>query len=88
MPIIYCNIQPFVAEQSIYVINDSGQQVLAGKTPLEHLHQVIPEICYNKDCYTVKLICSVEPIAQEMSQNIQKEEVKTYSANKIKIEVD
>lgn len=87
MSMIYCNIQPFVAEQSIYIIKEDGRQVLAGKTPLEHLYQVIPEICYEKDCYEVKLACSVGPIAQETSENLLKEEVKKYSANKIKVEV-
>lgn len=87
MPIIYCNIQPFIAEQSVYVINDDGQQVLVGKTPLDYLHRVVPEICYSKDCYNVRLTCSVGPIAQEISKNIQKEEIKAYSINKIHIEV-
>jgi len=90
MPLIYCNINIFDYDQSIYVLDsdNGGASHLIARVPFQHLGTAMPELCYTNNIYTVRLNCSIPGMAQQAADAIYAGAAKKYGNNhKIDIEV-
>lgn len=88
MPIIYCNINIFDYDQSVYMIEDNKSKLLA-KVPMEDLGRAIPDICYDKDIYSVHIFCRIPGMAEQAAEAIYTREAEKYNViHKIDVEVN
>ena len=87
MRVMYCNINIFDYDQSIYMLDGDNSHLIA-RVPFQHLGKTMPELCYSNNIYTVKLNCSVPGMAQQAADAIYTEAAKKYGSNhQIDIEV-
>jgi hypothetical protein len=87
MPVIYCNINIFDYDQSIYVLDDKGSHLIA-KVPFTGLGKAMPHLCYDKNVFDVKLSCNVPGMAKQAAESIYAQANKEYGVqHKIDIEV-
>lgn len=88
MPVIYCSINIFDYEQSIYMLDGDHSRLLA-RAPASELGKVIPDICYEKDIYNVHLACNIPGMAEQAAEAIYTYEGKKYNIiHKIDVEVN
>ena len=86
MPIIYCRINLFDADQTIYLIEEENQKELA-KTQLEYLDGTLAALCHEKEVYSVHLF-GLDDFVIDIANKINKTEELMFSQNKIKVEVN
>lgn len=87
MPLIYCNINIFDYDQSVYVVDGEHTHLIA-KVPFQELGKTMPELCNDKGIYDIHLSCSVPGMAKQAAEAIYAEASKKYGfANKLDIEV-
>lgn len=87
MPIIYCNINIFDYDQSIYAVEGEHTYLIA-KVPFQELGKTMPELCYSKNIYSVHLNCTVPGMAKQAAEAIYEEANKKYGLNhQIDVEV-
>ena len=87
MRVMYCNINIFDYDQSIYVLDGDDSHLIA-RVPFQHLGRTVPELCYTNGVYTIKLNCTVPGMAKQAAESIYSEAAKKYGNNhKIDIEV-
>jgi len=87
MQVIYCNINIFDYDQSIYLITGGDSRLIA-KVPFTELGKTMPELCNDKSTYKVHLLCNIPGMAEQAADAIYAEEVKRYGKSKIDIEVN
>lgn len=87
MPVIYCSINIFDYDQSIYMLDGDKSRLLA-RAPVSDLGKAIPDICYDKGIYSVRLSCNIPGMAQQAAEAIYTYEGKQYNIiHKIDVEV-
>ena len=87
MQVIYCNINIFDYDQSIYVVENQDSKLIA-KVPFIGFGKAIPSLCDEKNIYNVRLFCNVAGMAEQAADAIVEEEIKKYGKTKIDIEVN
>ena len=87
MPVIYCPINLFDADQKIYLVSDDGKQKEIAKTPLDYLDGTLVALCYEKQVYDIHLI-GVRDFILDVVEDIQKTENLMFSQKRIKVEVN
>lgn len=86
MPVIYCAINLFDADQVIYLIEENNQKEIA-KTPLDYLDGTLAALCHDKEIYNVHLF-GLEDFVIDIANKINKTEELMFSQNRIKVEVN
>lgn len=86
MPLIYCTINLFDADQVIYMIQNNQEKEIA-KVPLDFLDKSLAGLCYSKNIYNIHLF-GIDAFVNEIAEKINKYEELKYSNNKIKVEVN
>lgn len=88
MQVIYCNINIFDYDQSVYLVEGNKSRLLA-KVPMDALGMAIPDICYDKNVYNVHIFCRVPGMAEQAAEAIYAREAEKYSViHKIDVEVN
>ena len=73
-------------EQEVYQVSEDKHFLIA-KAPLNQLHKVLPQLCYDKHIYSLRLF-GYAAVAQELKEKIVNEEHLRYSDSRIEIEVN
>lgn len=88
MQVIYCYLNMFDYEQSIYLNKDKNENPhLLAKVPLIDVGKVIPDLCNSHETYDVMLSCPVPGMAQQCKDKIEQEEFKRYNTTKINVTI-
>ncbi len=88
MPVIYCKINLFDADQVVYLIDtDKGTEKELAKAPLDYLDGTLATLCHDKNVYNVHLF-GLEDFVADIARKINKTEELMFSQNKIKVEVN
>lgn len=87
MPVMYCHINIFDYDQSIYILEGTDSRLIA-KVPFQNLGKTMPGLCYDKGIYEIHLSCDVPGMAKQAAESIYAAAAKEYGNNhKIDIEV-
>ncbi len=86
MSAIVCIINLFDMEQEIYQVSEDKHFLIA-KAPLNQLHKVLPQLCYDKNIYCLRLF-GYKEVAQDLKNKVINEENSKYSSHRIDIEVN
>lgn len=84
---IFCQINLFDLNQTIYQIKSENDIKVIAKIPTEQVAIFIYNYCYNNNIYRVKFKGDIDYINEVIKAPIQQKEIETYSNNKIEIEV-
>jgi hypothetical protein len=87
MQVIYCNINIFDYEQQVYLVREGDSKLIA-KIPFVELGKAMPELCNQKEIYTVHLFCNVPGMAEQAADAIVEQEIKKYGKSKIEVKVN
>lgn len=88
MSVIYCNINIFDYDQSIYILDENNKPHLIARVPFTNLGGSVPHLCYDKGVFDVKLSCNIPGMAQQAAESIYTQAAKQYGNNhKIDVEV-
>ena len=87
MQVIYCNINIFDYDQSIYLVDENDSRLIA-KIPFTNLGRSLIDICENKGVYNVHLFCNVKGMAEQAAEAITDQEIKQYGKAKIEVQVN
>ena len=86
MQVIYCRINLFDADQTIYLIKDGEEKEIA-KAPLEYLDGTLAALCHDKQVFDVHLF-GLQDFVTDIAKKISKTEDLMFSQNRIKVEVN
>ena len=86
MPVIYCSINLFDADQKVFIIENGVEKEIA-KAPLDYLDGALVSLCHDKDVYNIHLF-GLESFVNDIATGISKTENAMFSQNKIKVEVN
>ena len=86
MQVVYCRINLFDVDQTIYLIKNGEEKEIA-KAPLEHLDSTLAALCHEKQVFNVHLF-GLQDFVIDVAKNINKTEGLMFSQNKIKVEVN
>lgn len=86
MSLIICNMNIFINEQTVYVVNQNGEREQY-KFPLETLKEGLLSLCYSHDIYNIHFYGVYNFITKYANDIIELEKYK-YSKNKIQVEVN
>ena len=86
MPVIYCKINMFDAEQKIYIVDD-GQPQEVTSVDLKHLDGTIAALCYERNIYNVHLF-GLRDFIIDVKKAINMTENLMFSQNRIEVEVN
>lgn len=86
MQVIYCRINLFDADQTIYLIKDGEEKEIA-KAPLEYLDGTLAALCHDKEVFDVHLF-GLQDFVVDVARKISKTEDLMFSQNRIKVEVN
>jgi len=85
LSVIVCDINLGVLNQTISHVGDGFSKIVA-TAPIDLLGEVFPALCYNLNTYDIKIKGNKEYLS-DLIGAIKENEMYTYSANKINIEV-
>lgn len=86
MQVIYCRINLFDADQTIYLIKDGEEKEIA-KAPLEYLDGTLAALCHDKEVFDIHLF-GLQDFVTDIATKISKTEDLMFSQNRIKVEVN
>ena len=86
MQVIYCRINLFDADQTIYLIKDGEEKEIA-KAPLEYLDCTLAALCHDRQVFDVHLF-GLQDFVVDVAKKINKTEDLMFSQNRIKVEVN
>ena len=86
MQVIYCRINLFDADQTIYLITDGEEKEIA-KAPLEYLDGTLAALCHDKQVFDVHLF-GLQDFVVDIAKRVNKTEDLMFSQNRIKVEVN
>ena len=86
MQVIYCRINLFDTDQTIYLIKDGEEKEIA-KAPLEYLDGTLAALCHDKEVFDVHLF-GLQDFVTDIATKISKTEGLMFSQNRIKVEVN
>lgn len=86
MQVIYCKINLFDADQTIYLIKNGEEKEIA-KAPLEYLDGTLAALCHDKQVFDVHLF-GIQDFVIDIATKISQTENLMFSQNKIKVEVN
>lgn len=84
---IFCQINLFDKNQTIYWVKNGNDIKPIANIPVEEIADFIYRYCYNNNVYNVKFKGNVEYINEIIKTPIKQKEAEVYSNNKIEIEV-
>lgn len=86
MQVIYCRINLFDADQTIYLIEDGEEKEIA-KAPLEYLDGTLAALCHDRQVFDVHLF-GLQDFVVDVAKKVNKTEDLMFSQNRIKVEVN
>ena len=86
MQVIYCRINLFDADQTIYLIKDGEEKEIA-KAPLEYLEGTLAALCHDRQVFDVHLF-GLQDFVVDVAKKVNKTEDLMFSQNRIKVEVN
>lgn len=86
MQVIYCRINLFDADQTIYLIKDGEEKEIA-KAPLEYLDGTLAALCHDRQVFDVHLF-GLQDFVVDVAKKVNKTEDLMFSQSRIKVEVN
>lgn len=88
MQIIYSYIEPWIIDQSVYIMSDKDTEpVMYNKVPLENLPDYLTLTYTEKNCDKIILHGSTYVFTEEIAEQIKNSAITNYNLNNINIEV-
>lgn len=87
MQIIYSYIEPFFADQSVYIMSDGTEPVMIDKVTIDALPNYLATEYMNRNCDKIILHGSNYAYTNEFAELIQDYSINNYGLKNINIEV-